>query len=231
MSKHVVYSISSVLISAFIHHRLKQSGAWCPLGRVASNLAIFLVLVFYKPKVHRLHNSHSGEQNTRFAEHRQHVSKDYQSGRVLPVGAMAILKNACFCLAWLICDSSRNPNVDEFSTIFFLLFLTDSKFYKAVCSALSLRLLYKAGLSMFTDGLYSACLIYCTWILRDPFIYSANWLVFAVFWAFMASKDSVPVCLHFTDAIPPVLPILIAVRFFYARPVPLLILSVMPEIL
>ena len=228
MSKHVVYSISSVLTSAYLHNYLKNSDAWCPWGRVAVNVLCALFALLWKPKLRRTHTENAGQQNARFDEHRTTVSGAFQSGRILPVRALTVSKNVLFCATWLYCGHGKVLRTDEFTLVFVLLVLAQTRFLKFVCAVASLRLLYTQGISIFSRGLYSCSLVLCTWLMRDPYVSKYNWVVFALFWVYIASLDGSAVCTSLKGAISPLLPLYLAISTFHARPVPLLLLAISP---
>lgn len=231
MSKHVVYSISSVLTSAYLHNYLKISDAWCPWGRVVSSVLCAIIALLWKPTLRRTHSENAGHQNARFDEHRATVSGSFQSGRILPVRAMTVSKNVLFCATWLYCGHGKVLKTDEFTLVFVLLVLAQTRFLKLLCAVISTRLLYKQGISIFSRGLYSCSLVLCTWLMRDPYVSRYNWIVFALFWVYIASLDSSPVCTSPRGAISPLLPLYIAISRFNARPIPLLLLAISPVFL
>ena len=227
----MVYSISSVLTSAYFHHRLKSSNAWCPWGRVAINVVFAIVLYFWTPRVRRTHTQNAGQQNVRFDEHRATVSREFQSGRILPIRALTLSKNFIFCATWLYCGHGKVMRTDEFTMVFILLIVTQSRWIKFVCSVVGVRLLYKQGMSIFTSGLYSFSLVTCTWLMRDPYISKLNWIIFASFWTYVANMDSSAVCTSLDGAVSPLLPLYVAISWFHARPIPLLLLAICPSFL
>lgn len=231
MSNHVVYSISSVFIGAYTYHTLKSADGWCPVGRVVANLLFFLFRVCFRSRFTRMHPTTAGEQNVRFEEHRAFTNRQYQSGRIAPIRALTVLKNACFAVTWVFCNHSDISRTDEFTLVFFAMILTQSRFMRLVCCLACARLLYTHGMSFMYNGAYSACLIACTWLMRDPYISSGNWILFALYWAYMASIDGTSVCTNMLCAVPPLVPIFVAVSRFHARPISILILSTLPALL
>jgi len=159
------------------------------------------------------------------------ASRAYQSGRILPVRALTVLKNVLFCFTWLYCSQETVVDADQFTILLFALVITKDRWLRVVCSASCVRLLYLYGVRIFASGAYATCLMLCTWLMRDPHISNFNWLFLTAYWVYMATTDSHLTCTNAIAAMPPLLPIYVAISQFHARPVALLVIGALPALL
>lgn len=224
MSKHVVYSISSVLIGAALYHAIMLRGRWCPIGRVIAHVLLLLARMYSGTSVDRTQTARQDKQGEMFRQHHESTQRRPGTRQVNPLTSAWFAMNVTYVCSWLYCDYYDRVTGDEFGLLVMSMVAASTRKTKILCGLMCALSMYRHGVPTLMDMPFAMCMFLCMWLMRNPSLSTWCNVIFVAFWIAVAARDADITCNAVWAAIPQLVFLYVPIVYFNARPISLILL-------
>ena len=217
-NRRIISGISSAVIGSALSAHLLYNEGWCPLGRAVVYLFLFFAARIKRQASVYEYSDADEQRNGMFSQQADITNRPYTSQPFKALACNSYAVNGVAVGLYFAVNSYDNYSGDQIVYSAVVLALSCSAWLRAVSFGVILYSMRVVGIPNFFHLVRAVCISLCFWVCRFPQMDYRIAIAMAVYNLLLYWEDGACICSSVVHAVPPMLPAILAIVLFAARP-------------
>lgn len=217
-NRRIISGISSAVIGATASTYLLYNDDWCPLGRTLLYLILYALAKIKRQPIRYNYTESDNVRNESFAAQANVTDREYTSQIFKSMSCDYWAVNGFALLFYFAVNSYENYAGDQIVYASAALALSSGIWLRTISFSVIMYSLRFVGVPSIVHLIRAVFVCLCFWICRFPQLDYKFALVMALYNFMLFVEDGFCLCASAAQILPPMLPAIVAIVLFNARP-------------